>query len=212
MPGLLAALGELPRERFLPEAAALGRLRRRRRAAGQRPFHDGADGAGPPDPDPAAAARGQGDGRGRRTGLRRRDPGAAGQVGGCRRGRRRTWRPAPSRRCANSASSGVQQVAGQAEQGAAASGPYDVILIEGAVHEVPQGDRRPARRGRPAGHGHRRPERRTGRRASLREAGRYRCRAGRFSTPVRRRCRVLPAPRDSPSRRVRHFAMLEGYQ
>ncbi len=33
---------------------------------------------------------------------------------------------------------GVQQVAGQAEQGAAASGPYDVILIEGAVHEVPK--------------------------------------------------------------------------
>lgn len=33
---------------------------------------------------------------------------------------------------------GVQQAAGQAEQGAAASGPYDVILIEGAVHEVPK--------------------------------------------------------------------------
>ena len=33
---------------------------------------------------------------------------------------------------------GVQQVAGPAEQGAAASSPYDVILIEGAVHEVPK--------------------------------------------------------------------------
>ncbi len=31
----------------------------------------------------------------------------------------------------------VQQVAGPAEQGAAASAPYDVILIEGAVGEVP---------------------------------------------------------------------------
>ena len=33
---------------------------------------------------------------------------------------------------------GVQHVTGQAEQGAAASGPYEVILIEGAVHEVPK--------------------------------------------------------------------------
>ncbi|TAJ88546.1 MAG: protein-L-isoaspartate O-methyltransferase [Reyranella sp.] len=33
---------------------------------------------------------------------------------------------------------GVQQVVGDAEQGAAASGPYDIILIEGAVHEVPK--------------------------------------------------------------------------
>jgi protein-L-isoaspartate(D-aspartate) O-methyltransferase len=33
---------------------------------------------------------------------------------------------------------GVQQVVGEAEQGAAASAPYDVILIEGAVHEVPK--------------------------------------------------------------------------
>jgi len=34
--------------------------------------------------------------------------------------------------------SGVQHVAGLSEQGAAASGPYDVILIEGAVPEVPK--------------------------------------------------------------------------
>lgn len=34
--------------------------------------------------------------------------------------------------------SGVEQVAGEPEQGAAASGPYDVILIEGSVHEVPK--------------------------------------------------------------------------
>lgn len=34
--------------------------------------------------------------------------------------------------------SGVEQVAGPAEQGAAASGPYDIILIEGAVPEVPK--------------------------------------------------------------------------
>ena len=32
----------------------------------------------------------------------------------------------------------VQQVAGPAEQGSAASAPYDVILIEGAVGEVPK--------------------------------------------------------------------------
>ncbi len=31
----------------------------------------------------------------------------------------------------------IQQVAGQPDQGVAASGPYDVILIEGAVQEVP---------------------------------------------------------------------------
>ena len=34
--------------------------------------------------------------------------------------------------------SGVEQVAGEPEQGAASSGPYDVILIEGSVHEVPK--------------------------------------------------------------------------
>lgn len=34
--------------------------------------------------------------------------------------------------------SGVEQVAGQAEQGAPAGAPYDVILIEGAVREVPK--------------------------------------------------------------------------
>ncbi|WP_428682545.1 protein-L-isoaspartate O-methyltransferase family protein [Reyranella sp.] len=34
--------------------------------------------------------------------------------------------------------SGVEQVASPAELGVAASGPYDVILIEGAVHEVPK--------------------------------------------------------------------------
>lgn len=34
--------------------------------------------------------------------------------------------------------SGVEQVGSPAEQGVAASAPYDVILIEGAVHEVPQ--------------------------------------------------------------------------
>ena len=33
---------------------------------------------------------------------------------------------------------GVQQVVGEAERGAAASGPYEIILIEGAVHEVPK--------------------------------------------------------------------------
>ena len=33
---------------------------------------------------------------------------------------------------------GIQLVVGEAEQGAAASGPYDIILIEGAVHEVPK--------------------------------------------------------------------------
>jgi len=33
--------------------------------------------------------------------------------------------------------SGVQQVAGDAEKGAPASGPYDVILIEGGVRDVP---------------------------------------------------------------------------
>lgn len=33
---------------------------------------------------------------------------------------------------------GVQQVVGEAEQGAPAAGPYDIILIEGAVHEVPK--------------------------------------------------------------------------
>ena len=34
--------------------------------------------------------------------------------------------------------SGVEQVAGQAEQGAPAGSPYDVILIEGAVRELPK--------------------------------------------------------------------------
>ena len=34
--------------------------------------------------------------------------------------------------------SGVEQVAGPAEQGASTSGPYDIVLIEGAVPEVPQ--------------------------------------------------------------------------
>ena len=34
--------------------------------------------------------------------------------------------------------SGVEQMAGPAEQGASTSGPYDIVLIEGAVPEVPQ--------------------------------------------------------------------------
>ena len=34
--------------------------------------------------------------------------------------------------------SGVEQMAGPAEQGASSSGPYDIVLIEGAVPEVPQ--------------------------------------------------------------------------
>lgn len=33
---------------------------------------------------------------------------------------------------------GIAQISGPPEQGAAASGPYDIILIEGAVRQVPQ--------------------------------------------------------------------------
>ena len=33
---------------------------------------------------------------------------------------------------------GIEQKVGRLEEGAAASGPYDVILIEGAVQQVPQ--------------------------------------------------------------------------
>ena len=54
---LLAAIGDLPRERFLPDSAAFGGLCRRRRAAGQRPLPDGTHGSGAADPDASAAAR-----------------------------------------------------------------------------------------------------------------------------------------------------------
>ena len=143
---LLAVIGELPRERFLPDAAALGRLCRRRRAAGQRPLPDGADGAGPADPDPAAAAREtapwwSASGRGYGAALLAR----LVQVG--RRPSRATpapgWRP-PSRRRRNWRSPASEQTVGQAGAGRAGVGALRRHPDRRRGPAGPPGDRRSA--------------------------------------------------------------------
>ena len=67
---------------------------------------------------------------------------------------------------------GVEQKVGPMEEGAAASGPYDVILIEGAVRQVPQAILEQLVDGGRHGDHRRRPAGRAGQRPTLRQRGR----------------------------------------
>lgn len=135
--GLLAALGELPRERFLPEA-----LRSVAYADDDVPLGKGRFMMEPmvlarliqilqPQAEHKAMVVAAGRGYGAAILARLVKSVVAVEAdAGLADGARQVLR--------DLGVTGVQQVAGEAEQGAAASGPYDVILIEGAVHEVPK--------------------------------------------------------------------------
>ncbi len=133
---LLAAIGELPRERFLPEG-----LRSVAYADDDVPLGNGRFMTEPmvlarliqslqPQSEDKAMVVGAGRGYGAAILARlvksvvavEADAGLAG---------------AAQQILRDLAVTNVQQVAGPAQQGAAASAPYDVILIEGAVGEVP---------------------------------------------------------------------------
>lgn len=135
--GLLAALGELPRERFLPEA-----LRSVAYADDDVPLGNGRFMMEPmvlarliqvlqPQAEDKAMVVAAGRGYGAAILARLAKSVVAVEADtGLAASAQQTLR--------DLGVTGVQQVAGQAEQGAAASGPYDVVLIEGAVHEVPK--------------------------------------------------------------------------
>lgn len=135
--GLLAALGELPRERFLPEA-----LRSVAYADDDVPLGKGRFMMEPmvlarliqvlqPRPEDKAmvAAAGLGYGAAILARLTRSVVAVEADAG---------LATAAGKTLQELGVSGVEPVAGPAEQGAAASGPYDIILIEGAVPEVPK--------------------------------------------------------------------------
>lgn len=135
--GLLAALGELPRERFLPEA-----LRSVAYADDDVPLGNGRFMMEPMvlarliqvlQPQAGDKAMVVAAGRGYGAAILARLAKSVVAVesdAGLTAGARQALR--------DLGVTGVQQVAGEAEQGAASSGPYDVILVEGAVHEVPK--------------------------------------------------------------------------
>jgi protein-L-isoaspartate(D-aspartate) O-methyltransferase len=135
--GLLAALGELPRERFLPEA-----LRSVAYADDDVPLGKGRFMMEPmvlarliqvlqPQAEHKAMVVAAGRGYGAAILARLTKSVVAVEAdAGLADGAQQVLR--------DLGVTGVQQVAGEAEQGAAASGPYEVILIEGAVHEVPK--------------------------------------------------------------------------
>ena len=135
--GLLAALGELPRERFLPEA-----LRSVAYADDDVPLGNGRFMMEPmvlarliqvlqPQAGDKAMVLAAGRGYGAAILARLVQSVVAVEAdAGLAEGARQVLR--------DLGVTGVQQVVGEAEQGAAASGPYDIILIEGAVHEVPK--------------------------------------------------------------------------
>ena len=134
--GLLAALGELPRERFLPEA-----LRSVAYADDDVPLGGGRFMMEPmvlarliqvlqPQPEDKAMVLAAGRGYGAAILARLAKSVVAVEAdASLAAGAQQVFR--------DLGVTGVQQVAGAAEQGAAAFGPYDVILIEGAVQEVP---------------------------------------------------------------------------
>ena len=134
--GLLAALGELPRERFLPEA-----LRSVAYADDDVPLGKGRFMMEPmvlarliqvlqPQAEDKAMVLAAGLGYGAAILARLAKSVVAVEAdAGLAAAAQQTLRDLKV--------TGVQHVAGQSEQGAAASGPYDVILIEGAVPEVP---------------------------------------------------------------------------
>jgi protein-L-isoaspartate(D-aspartate) O-methyltransferase len=135
--GLLAALGELPRERFLPEG-----LRSVAYADDDVPLGNGRFMMEPmvlarliqflqPQAGDKAMVLAAGLGYGAAILARLVQSVVAVEAdAGLAEGARQVLR--------DLGVTGVQQVVGEAEQGAAAAGPYDIILIEGAVHEVPK--------------------------------------------------------------------------
>ena len=165
-PRLLDAMRDLPRERFLPPPLPRPRLCRRGRAAARRPGPDGADGHCPaaaarcaPRPGDRALVVGAGTGYGaavlarmgaRVTALEDERLAAIARAAPCRPACRRArcgWWRRPA-------------------QGFAGGAPYDAILIEGEVPEVPAAALRPAGRRRPAGDGARAAGGATARRCS----------------------------------------------
>jgi protein-L-isoaspartate(D-aspartate) O-methyltransferase len=135
--GLLAILGDLPRERFLPEA-----LRSVAYADDDVPLGNGRFMMEPmvlarliqvlqplPEDKAMVVAAGRGYGAAILAGLTKSVVAVETDA---------SLTAAAQQTLRELGVSGVQQVAGDAEQGAASSGPYDVILIEGAVHEVPK--------------------------------------------------------------------------
>ncbi len=135
--GLLAALGELPRERFLPAA-----LRSVAYADDDVPLGNGRFMMEPmvlarliqvlqPQGDGKAMVVAAGRGYGAAILARLAKSVVAVEAdAGLAEGARQVL--------ADLGVTGVQQVAGEAAHGAAALGPYDIVLIEGAVHEVPK--------------------------------------------------------------------------
>ncbi len=134
---LLAAIGELPRERFLPEG-----LKSVAYADDDVPLGNGRFMMEPmvlarliqnlqPQPDDKALVVASGRGYGAAILARLvKSVVAVENDGGLAAAAQQTLRELGV--------TNVQQAAGQPDQGAAASGPYDVILIEGAVQEVPR--------------------------------------------------------------------------
>lgn len=134
--GLLAALSELPRERFLPEA-----LRSVAYADDDVPLGNGRFMMEPmvlarliqilqPRPEDKALVAAAGLGYGAAIlGRLTKSVVAVEADAGLAAAARKTLRELGV--------TGVEQVAGPSEQGAAASAPYDIVLIEGAVPEVP---------------------------------------------------------------------------
>ena len=192
---LLAAMLELPRERFFPDDKAVARLSRSRRA-GER-----AGTAGPP---PAQAdGAGQAD-PGRRD---RRRPTACSMSAAPPAIPPRCWRISPgpwwasrktpglARQAADALSSAglpnAKIVTGPLTRGCAGEGPYDVIVLQGSAEIVPRGAVRSAQGRRPAG---RRARPRSGRQGhALSPRSKANSAAGRCSTPQRRRCRASPS-------------------
>lgn len=135
--GLLAALGELPRERFLPEG-----LRSVAYADDDVPLGNGRFMMEPmvlarliqvlqPRAEDKALVAAAGMGYGAAILARLTKSVVAVESDGA-------LAAAAAKTLQELGVSGVQPVAGPAEQGAAVSGPYDIILIEGAVPEVPK--------------------------------------------------------------------------
>ena len=134
--GLLAALGELPRERFLPEG-----LRSVAYADDDVPLGSGRYMMEPMvlarliqslQPQPEDQALVAASGRGYGVAILARLVGSVVAVENNADLSASAQQTLRDLRVSN-----IQLVAGLPEQGAAASGPYDVILIEGAVQEVP---------------------------------------------------------------------------
>ncbi len=134
---LLSVIGELPRERFLPDA-----LKSVAYADDDVPLGNGRVLMEPMvlarlvqalQPGPEQSALVVASGRGYGTALLARLVKSAVAVEGSPELARAAEQVIQSLGLAN-----VRHIAGKPEEGAAASGPYDIILIEGAVRQIPQ--------------------------------------------------------------------------